>query len=314
MLIYDIGMTSEWLGEVEALVSLATALNKTQDVAMLQARQANMSAKVQSTLWNEASQIYLNFQQDTQTFNTHSSPTSFYPMLSGTATMDQVLAMTRRWLTNHSGYCLGNSSLDSMNYRPGNGSCRVGGLGGGDLNRSNLTVSDALAWCKQSAKCAGFTVSNVSCTAGTSSAVLDVHFKDSWGAKHSNNDPAFSSWVIVDTELNPCRFALPSTPNDDPAYKDNHYWRGRVWGPLNLLVYMGLRHPKYASHPEIAAARKHLAIQSREALMVEWLPKHHVHENVNPDTGLGDDVRSSNPMYHWGALLGFIEMWETGHF
>ena len=31
-------------------------------------------------------------------------------MLSGTATVEQALAMTRRWLTNHSGYCLGNHS------------------------------------------------------------------------------------------------------------------------------------------------------------------------------------------------------------
>jgi hypothetical protein len=69
---------------------------------------------------------------------------------------------------------------------------------------------------------------------------------------------------------------------------------------------MGLAHPKYAAEPEIIAARKQLAIQSREALMVEWLPKHHVHENLNPDTGLGDDVGNSNPMYHWGALLSFI--------
>eukprot|EP01043_Picozoa_sp_COSAG02_P123530 COSAG02_NODE_60510_length_271_cov_0.604651_1_plen_45_part_10 len=36
------------------------------------------------------------------------------------------------------------------------------------------------------------------------------------------------------------------------------------WGPLNLLVYMGLRHPKYADVPEIQAARKQLAVQSRE--------------------------------------------------
>ena len=71
----------------------------------------------------------------------------------------------------------------------------------------------------------------------------------------------------------------------------------RRWGPLNLLVYMGLRHPKYADIPEIQAARKQLAVQSREAMMVEWLPKHHVHENLNPDTGLGDDVGNSNPMY-----------------
>ena len=114
--------------------------------------------------------------------------------------------------------------------------------------------------------------------------------------------------------MGPCRYSLPSTPNDDPAYRDNSYWRGRVWGPLNLLVYMGLRHPKYAGVPEIQAARKQLAIQSREALMVEWLPKHHVHENLNPDTGLGDDVGNSNPMYHWGACLAFIEMWENGKF
>ena len=110
MLIYDVGMTGEFLGETEALVELAEILNRTADVALLKARQADMAARVQSTLWSAASQIYLNYQVDTQTFNTHTSPTSFYPMLSGTATVEQALAMTRRWLTNHSGYCLGNWS------------------------------------------------------------------------------------------------------------------------------------------------------------------------------------------------------------
>lgn len=110
MLIYDVGMTGEWLGEVEALAELAGYLNLTEDVALLKKRQASMASKVQNTLWSAASQIYLNYQVDTQTFNTHTSPTSFYPMLSGTATVEQALQMTRRWLTNHSGYCLGNHS------------------------------------------------------------------------------------------------------------------------------------------------------------------------------------------------------------
>ena len=126
-----------------------------------------------------------------------------------------------------------------------------------------------------------------------------------------------SGWTPGDdnhTTMGSCRYALPSTPNDDLAYRDNSYWRGRVWGPLNYLVYMGLSHPKYASEPEIAAARRQLAVQSRQALMVEWLPKHHVHENLNPDDGLGDDVGNSNPMYHWGALLAFIEVVESGRF
>ena len=35
MLIYDVGMTGEWLGEVEALAELAGYLNLTEDVALL---------------------------------------------------------------------------------------------------------------------------------------------------------------------------------------------------------------------------------------------------------------------------------------
>ena len=74
MLIYDIGMTGEFLGETEALATLAGILNKSDDVALLKARQADMAAKVQQHLWSEEHQIYLNFQQDTNTFNSHTSP------------------------------------------------------------------------------------------------------------------------------------------------------------------------------------------------------------------------------------------------
>ena len=36
--------------------------------------------------------------------------------------------------------------------------------------------------------------------------------------------------------VGPCRFGLPSTPNGDAAYRDNDYWRGRVWGPGGALL------------------------------------------------------------------------------
>jgi hypothetical protein len=39
MLIYDVGMTGEWLGETEALAELAGYLNMTEDVALLKKRQ-----------------------------------------------------------------------------------------------------------------------------------------------------------------------------------------------------------------------------------------------------------------------------------
>ena len=102
MLLYDVGMSGQFLGETAALIELARVLNRTADATALEEQQAAMAAKVQQHLWSAEQQIYLNFQVDSRTFNKHSSPTSFYPMLSGTATVEQALAMTRRWLTNHS--------------------------------------------------------------------------------------------------------------------------------------------------------------------------------------------------------------------
>jgi len=36
-------------------------------------------------------------------------------------------------------------------------------------------------------------------------------------------------------------FVIPSIARNDPAFKDQQYWRGRIWGPMNYLVYLGLR-------------------------------------------------------------------------
>ena len=47
-------------------------------------------------------------------------------------------------------------------------------------------------------------------------------------------------------------------------------------------------------------------------LMKEWLGKGHVYENYNSVTGTGDDVKSSDGYYHWGALLGMISIIEKG--
>ncbi|HEX8834180.1 MAG TPA: trehalase family glycosidase, partial [Abditibacteriaceae bacterium] len=32
---------------------------------------------------------------------------------------------------------------------------------------------------------------------------------------------------------------MPSIERDDPAYSEQHYWRGRIWAPMNYLVYLG---------------------------------------------------------------------------
>jgi putative isomerase len=114
--------------------------------------------------------------------------------------------------------------------------------------------------------------------------------------------------MVQEHLMNPAEFwgdwVIPATPRNDPAFKDQEYWRGRIWGPMNYLVYLGLRN--YAQ----AEARKELARKSMELFQKEWVAKRHVHENYNAITGVGDDVSSSDRFYHWGALLALMEYEE----
>ncbi|MBN1250135.1 MAG: hypothetical protein JXC32_20895 [Anaerolineae bacterium] len=99
---------------------------------------------------------------------------------------------------------------------------------------------------------------------------------------------------------------LPSIARNDPAYPEQTYWRGRIWAPMNFLVYLGLR--RY----DLPQARADLAQKSQQLLLKEWLDKGHVHENYNPDTGEGCDLPNSDRFYHWGGLLGLISFIEAG--
>jgi hypothetical protein len=111
-------------------------------------------------------------------------------------------------------------------------------------------------------------------------------------AKHLRNpDEFWGQWVI------------PSIARNDPAYPDQNYWRGRIWGPMNYLVYLGLRNYDKAAAHDVAA-------KSYELFLKEWTANRHVHENYNANTGSGDDVTSSDRFYHWGALLGYVEYLE----
>lgn len=116
--------------------------------------------------------------------------------------------------------------------------------------------------------------------------------------------------MIDEHLINPNEFwgewVIPATPRNDPAFKDNIYWRGRIWAPLNFLVYMGLRNYNF---PEV---RKELSRKSKDLLLKSWLSQGYVFENYNADTGVGDDVLRSDKFYHWGALLGYISLIENG--
>jgi putative isomerase len=120
--------------------------------------------------------------------------------------------------------------------------------------------------------------------------------------------PAQATLMIQKHLLNPDEFwgewVIPSIARNDPAFHDQNYWRGRIWGPMNYLVYLGLRtydDPK---------TRQEFALKSFDLFLKEWTEQGHVHENYNAITGTGDDVTSSDRFYHWGALLGYIEYME----
>ena len=120
--------------------------------------------------------------------------------------------------------------------------------------------------------------------------------------------PAQADIMIKKHLLNPQEFwgewVIPAIARNDPAFGDQQYWRGRIWGPMNYLVYLGLR------NYDVPEVRAEFAQKSRQLFLKEWLGNGHVHENYNAMTGIGDDVTSSDRFYHWGALLGFIEYLE----
>ena len=118
--------------------------------------------------------------------------------------------------------------------------------------------------------------------------------------------------MIEEHFMNPDEFygewMLPSIARNDPGFKDNSYWRGRIWAPMNFLVYMGLR------NYDLPEARALLAERSEALLLKEWTGKRRVHENYNAETGEGDDVRNSDSFYSWGGLLGLIPLMEAGDY
>lgn len=99
------------------------------------------------------------------------------------------------------------------------------------------------------------------------------------------------------------QYVIPSISRNDPAYKDDDYWRGRIWAPMNFLVYLGIK------NYDLPEARKDIVEKSLNLMMKGWNDKNSVFENYQADTGEG----ASTSFYHWGALLGFISFIEDGY-
>lgn len=112
--------------------------------------------------------------------------------------------------------------------------------------------------------------------------------------------------IVREHLMNPEEFwtnyPLPSIAKSDPSYVNQTYWQGRVWAPMNYLVFEAL---VSAGEKEAASL---LAEKSEELILKEWIECGHVHENYDPETGEGCNSERSDKFYHWGGLLAYISL------
>ena len=103
----------------------------------------------------------------------------------------------------------------------------------------------------------------------------------------------------------PCKMTEVRRIMDEARAAVMNYWRGRIWAPVNAIVYEALK------DAGLYKEAKMLAEKSENLLLKEWREHGHVHENYHADTGVGC-MKQSEPLYHWGALLGYIAMDADG--
>jgi hypothetical protein len=201
----DVGLSSYYAMDCEALTAIAEYLGKPKDAAAYRRQYEKIKQRINELLWDQEHGIYCNRHWDGR-LSRRWAPTSFFPLIAGVAPRERAARMVREHLLNE---------------------------------------------------------------------------REFWG-----------------------EYAIPSIARSDPAYPDNDYWRGRIWGPFNFLTAEGLR--RYRFDDEAAElARKGLDIFLRN-----WRADGGVYENYNAETGRGGDVWNAARLYHWGGLLVLIAIEE----
>ncbi len=95
-------------------------------------------------------------------------------------------------------------------------------------------------------------------------------------------------------------YILPTISRDDPAFKDQQYWRGTIWPPTNYLVYQGLKAYGFD------AVASEFASKSAALFLRSWDNFQICPENYDSRTGEAGGQRHQS----WGPLFALIALEE----
>jgi Trehalase len=114
--------------------------------------------------------------------------------------------------------------------------------------------------------------------------------------------PQQAERMVHEHLLNPKEFwgeyVAPTTSRSDPAFTDQYYWRGSIWGPTNYLLYHAI--DRYG-FDDVAFE---FAEKSYALFMDDWKTNQHDDELYHAWGGsAGGDIH-----YTWGALLCLIAL------
>jgi len=114
---------------------------------------------------------------------------------------------------------------------------------------------------------------------------------------------------MLATLLDPKKFwgdyILPSVARDDPAFPEQRYWRGRIWAPMNYLVYVGLK--RYGCNAEAAELARKSAALARQA----WEQDGKLYENYSSLDGRGGYSQSDPLLASFGGLMHMLGIEEV---
>jgi hypothetical protein len=114
--------------------------------------------------------------------------------------------------------------------------------------------------------------------------------------------PEQAERMIKEHLLNPKEFwgkyVAPTIARNDPAFPEQFYWRGDIWGPTNYMLYEGINRYRFD------AVALEYAQKNYDLFMDDWWSNQHDNEQYYAWGGsAGGDLH-----YTWGALLCLIPL------